>query len=307
MPRIPSVHKLQPPGRPDFYQLELDGKRYYLGTHRIRAEAKAAELKRRHYGVMPTDAPQSVAELVALWNHQRPGREYAVARWTKFRGPVSLDEIKADHFDGYMRALIKHGYSDWVIRESITYAHAVCRWAYDREWLDRVPRKPKTPTPIRRPRDVAPELVAKLLGLVHERPRRLLTFIAVTGCRPGEACKLYLGKLWISTEPWRSSRGTRPPARPAWSARCTFRRGSSTSCGAGSSPKGPCSPTATASRTPPGAFVRSCTASQRSSASSSPPTSFDIRSPRTPRTRAWALMTSPAFSDTLIQEPLERT
>ena len=191
MPRIPSVHKLQPPGRPDFYQLELDGKRYYLGTHRIRAEAKAAELKRRHYGVMPTDAPQSVAELVALWNHQRPGREYAVARWTKFRGPVSLDEIKADHFDGYMRALIKHGYSDWVIRESITYAHAVCRWAYDREWLDRVPRKPKTPTPIRRPRDVAPELVAKLLGLVHERPRRLLTFIAVTGCRPGEACKLY--------------------------------------------------------------------------------------------------------------------
>ena len=77
-----------------------------------------------------------------------------------------------------------------TIRHWLRTATAVLRWAVEQEWVATMPKVPKLPTPMRQNRDVAPERLREILSALPERAGRILRFIAYTGCRPSEACRL---------------------------------------------------------------------------------------------------------------------
>lgn len=104
-------------------------------------------------------------------------------------------EFAADWIERYATHLTAGGNSPQTVRHRVTLAMRAAKWGVERGWLAVQPRKPKLPTVMRAPRDVTPERLRRVFAGLRARPgtRRaadLLTFIAETGCRPGEACRL---------------------------------------------------------------------------------------------------------------------
>lgn len=204
----PVIHPQVRPGRTTRYTFRIGGKLHDLGMDRRAAERKAKILRAQHLAGEPTRGPEpeTVAELVALWQELRPGRDWEVAAWAVYAGTVELDDLGPDHWEEYVRWLHrkyhhrhehtdKTGLSARSVRGYFFAARAALRYARDRQWTSSEPRQPKLPRPPEVARDLPPQKLRGLFDALPERAGRILRFCIDTGCRPGEACSLVWGQV----------------------------------------------------------------------------------------------------------------
>lgn len=173
------------------WRVQIDGKLHYLGSDERKARAAFYRLMARRVEPPPADQPQTVEQVAALWlrSNRRTCYVYWLRPFVKFAGPLSLSEIRPDLLTRYA-AGIGDQYAPESIRHFVHVARAVLRWAHELDYVECVPRCPKLPRPVRKSRDVEPRRLAAILDELPNRARSVLRFIAATGCRPGEACKL---------------------------------------------------------------------------------------------------------------------
>ena len=158
-------------------------RKYYLGQDESVAYKKFAGIVG---GEITTDV-RTVASAVAEWQ-ARNGTDwtkYLLGRWLEFGGTVTLDTVNNDHFTNYARWLGKK-YKPETVRHCLRYAIAVCRWCVEHDILAKTPAMPKTPTPVRSPKDIDTETLVATFEKLTGPVRALLEFILETGCRPGE-------------------------------------------------------------------------------------------------------------------------
>lgn len=170
--------------------------------HRTEEEAAAHLRQLQAQRAAEAHEPLSVPGLVRSYVAHLSGdklTEGLLKSFAAFAVDVPLGAVDADLLARYVAELAAKGYTAWSIRKKLYLAHAAIGWACEKGWLAVVPPLPKMPRPQRNPRGLrAEDLNAILDRMVGERRRALdvLRFIAVTGCRPAEAC----GLVWSDVD-----------------------------------------------------------------------------------------------------------
>jgi integrase len=186
-----------------YYRCRIGGIEHYLGKDRRQAIAKWHRLMADTMSDVPTDQPQTINGVIDRWLalNPKPAYEQWLAQFTAYAGRVYLadvtDGLLTDyliHLKGFTYHRGKNGptrhLGNETLRHYIRTATAVLRWAHKRHWIRDEPDVPKLAKPMRRSRDVADARLNEILDSLHKRAGRTLRFIAVTGCRPSEACRL---------------------------------------------------------------------------------------------------------------------
>lgn len=199
----------------DQWTIWRDGRRHYLckGAANESLAWKLAE----QLGALPPDVdkpPRSVTQATDLWLRQRGGQwhEWILAPFMRFGARTLLARVHPEYLDDYKLYLEKTGYrrvitrgtgdakrkdtlekpySASAMRRQLSLAHRVLRWAHVRGFmLQQPPELPALPQPSEVDRSLTKEQLAAIFEHVPQRAGDVLRFIAVTGCRPAEACEL---------------------------------------------------------------------------------------------------------------------
>lgn len=137
--------------------------------------------------------PLVVAQLISAWLAQhaddRGWGECMLNMWDAKHGATRLDQIPACHLEDLAAALKAESYSPQTIKHVCKFAGRCLQWAFDHEWVAKVPRRPKLFPCAPRPKPVADDALAAALAEI-KYARDILTFIRLTGSRPAEACRL---------------------------------------------------------------------------------------------------------------------
>lgn len=200
MPRTPKLHRLTRPGRVPYFQARIGGKLRHYGTDPAEAHRRFAEDLRAILGELPAK-PTSIAGLTKAWENQFGGswHKRALRGWYFFTARQSILDAEPDLLTRYVAWLRKqkwtrpHGcgsYSDKTIHDYAVAARRVLLWAAEMGWMPTPPRLPRMPRSVRQPRDVPIETVQNVLAKLKPKARRIIEWIAETGCRPSEACRL---------------------------------------------------------------------------------------------------------------------
>ena len=208
MPRPSKIH----PHRGKF-RFRLAGQEYEYETER-EAKAQFHILMGRHLAETGnTDRPHTVAGAVEKWLALNPSSAYAtwLPTFVEFAGREYLMDVERDILTRYhvhlkaqrvKRNTYDRATKEWsvkatdkplaagTVRHYLKAAAAVLEWARGQGWLECEPVAPKVPKGVRKARDVEPGKLADALDDLPDRAGHILRFIAATGCRPSEACRL---------------------------------------------------------------------------------------------------------------------
>jgi len=138
--------------------------------------------------------PRSVVQAALLWLRlKQPGSAWhraILAPFMEWAVGQPLGDVPADYLEDYMTSL-RGRYAAETIRKQVSYARAVLRWAGRRGYLKaEVPELPRLPRSATKDRSYTPLAAGDILSVLPAKARRLVQFIALTGCRPEEACRL---------------------------------------------------------------------------------------------------------------------
>ena len=176
-----------------YYVCRVNGKQHYLGKVRSDAYKRFAAL----IADTPTgERPASIAGAIDAYVRACPDRwrRDCLMVWARFAGALPLVEADANALEDFRDHLSKttykpgkntppRRYAPQTVRTNVKLARQCLAWCVDQGWLDAVPAMPRLPRPMRHPRDVAPDVLAKAL----DGAPSIFRFILATGCRPGEA------------------------------------------------------------------------------------------------------------------------
>ena len=167
---------------------------------------KAGEIMRRNESDVPS-SPSSIGELVALWTIKTAPcdvrRRWLEAGWLYWMDH-SLAEVTIDHLNEFLVFLRgKNGRRYWTDRPNsnstiagkLRTAYAVLKWGHARGMVPVLPEMPKLARSVVHPRDYTPDQIREMIEAVGNHYQRdeiknILRFIAATGCRPSEACRM---------------------------------------------------------------------------------------------------------------------
>lgn len=180
----------------------IGGKRLYFGTDR----RKALRAFHQRLGKTPlTEAggTRLVADLIRDWLALYGSKCHTewLTPLMKWGGDEHAEDIEADFLTRYLIHLrgytftrgkdpTKRALSPKTMRHYIQTARKVLAWAVKQRWVSAMPDVPELPRAVRKARDIDPDERDRILGELPERAGRILRFIAATGCRPSEACRL---------------------------------------------------------------------------------------------------------------------
>ena len=208
MPREskPHLHK-------GYWRTRINGATIYLGKDERKAKAEFHRLMRDKFKVDTSDRPETVAGIVAAWLdlNDRAAIKDRLRAFVKFAADEYLDDVDADllaryHLHLKRQKALRRAYnkttktwsmkptnrrlSNETIRNYVRTAAKMLRWAHKRKWLSEAPEVPALGSSQRNDRDVGDDRLQAAFESLPDRAGRPLRFIAETGCRPGEACKL---------------------------------------------------------------------------------------------------------------------
>jgi len=176
-----------------YWRCRIDGRQYHLGKNEREARAKFHELMAKANRRTGGD-PLTVARLILLWLDLHPSidHEYRLRDLGRFAGRKTIAEIDARIIEDYHRFLTrrKPELAPKTIIDRVRIAARVLRWAAEQDWIDKAPPVPRMRRPVRRARDIRPNVLRSVFAELPDRVGRLATFILTTGCRPIEACQL---------------------------------------------------------------------------------------------------------------------
>jgi integrase len=192
------------------------GKQHFLCSGAA-AEAQAWELAAKLVGrpIGAVGDPDTVPAAVDQWLTQR-GTDWHTAVLTpfmRFAAGMALASVHADYLGDYLLHLeqtgyertrqvlgvdgvkrprrTRHKYSASTLRRQVGYAHTVLAWAHTRRYMPvPVPAMPRLPATELADRSIGREQLEQIFAALQPRARAILAFIALTGCRPAEACLL---------------------------------------------------------------------------------------------------------------------
>jgi len=170
----------------------VGGQKQYLSRDYATACRKFAELVQAG-PALPKGL--TVSEAVEAWlAHQGKGDKsweaYRLRQWEALAGGEMVGELAATHLADLLAWLRRQGRAGWTIRHEIRLARRVLCWCKERGAVADVPQTPKMPRGRRSPKDLPPSKVKAALDRMGAPARRILTFVALTGARPGEAVGL---------------------------------------------------------------------------------------------------------------------
>ncbi|MFH1748158.1 MAG: tyrosine-type recombinase/integrase, partial [Planctomycetota bacterium] len=167
------------------------------------ARAKFHRLMATRLASDPGVQPDTIKGAAAIWItlNQNPSNRQWLPRFVEFAGGEYLADIKQDlltRYRVYLRGITYHrgnngperNLSHETIRHYVRTATAVLKWAKEQGYMKVVPTPPKLAKRVPKDRDVDLNRLGEILDSLPERAGRILRFIAYTGCRPSEACRL---------------------------------------------------------------------------------------------------------------------
>lgn len=196
------------------------GRRHYLCKGAAN-EAHAWTLALQITG-LPADLdrpPRSVVQAVDAWLLMRGNswHELLLRPFLRFAGTTPLNRVHLEYLNdykahletiGYIRQVtqgsgekarkvkLQKPYSASAMRRQISLAHRVLEWAHRRGYMTQSPPElPRLPQPPEVDRSLNRDQVAKLFAAVPKKAGDILRFIALTGCRPDEACQLIVDEI----------------------------------------------------------------------------------------------------------------
>lgn len=196
--------------RGDWY-VKINGKRHYLGRHlgeipKIRKGCPPPDhIKTRYHEIMrdavvsASTRPTTVAKLVTEWleRQHHPDHAYRLDSFLSFAGSHRLHDLNQATLEDFRDWLDAKDYAASTVRDRVRLAARVLRWAHKHDWLEISIEVPTLKRARRAAKDVQPEHLAAALAELSDRPRRILCFIAATGCRPSEARMLEWDQVHI--------------------------------------------------------------------------------------------------------------
>jgi integrase len=138
------------------------------------------------------DKPATVAGLVLAWRELHDGEDhkYRIANFARAFGHLPLSAVESDLITDLKRTLERQGYASKTVIDRVRTSAACLRWGIDQGWIHCEVRVPKMRRPQKLERDIDPARVAAALADCPRRAGRALRFIAATGARPLEVCRL---------------------------------------------------------------------------------------------------------------------
>lgn len=188
------------------YYTRIHGKQHSLGTD-YDAAITAFQKLTRALGINPNSGqpPRTIASLVERWQtvHASQFQLDMTVPFAEHVGPMAIEHIPIDILQTYAQTLIDRGLTAESINKYVRYARAVLRWGHNHGYVLRVPPRPTMPAPMRNPKDASREQIAQAFARLRASKRSRLayyifTFIAETGCRPGEARRLAWGDVRLA-------------------------------------------------------------------------------------------------------------
>lgn len=178
----------KPPNRSGYWYFSHKGKRYRAYTE--------AEIWKKFYEVMGPGIIESetlnVAEAGELWLRRNGHAEKSwhwqmLQAWIRWAAILRVGKLPSDHLIRFVEHVESQGHSRETLRKELRAAIAVLQWCVDEGWLEKMPAKPKTKAPIRRPRDYDRKKMIGSINALPDRAQRIARFMVETGCRPSEA------------------------------------------------------------------------------------------------------------------------
>ncbi|MFH1748178.1 MAG: tyrosine-type recombinase/integrase, partial [Planctomycetota bacterium] len=177
------------------------------------ARAKFHRLMATRLASDPGVQPDTIKGAAAIWItlNQNPSNRQWLPRFVEFAGGEYLADISRDLLIRYhvhlkqangKRAAYDKATKTWhaeqtdkplsaeTIKHYVRTATAVLKWAHDQGYMKIMPNTPKLTMASRPPRDVEPGRLAAILDALPKRASGILKFLAYTGARPGEVCRL---------------------------------------------------------------------------------------------------------------------
>lgn len=197
-----------------YWRVRIRGVEHHLGQNRMAAMAKFHALMADQLAQDDGDRPATIIGAVEGWLQLNPKPIYRdwLRPFVHHLGSTALVAVGPDLLIRYHDHLRRYTYqrlgklknretgerqklpakrlAPKTIRHYIRAATAVLRWVVKRGWVRTMPEVPSTAAPMHRPRDLSPERLRALLSELPDNAGRILRFIAGSGCRPSEACKL---------------------------------------------------------------------------------------------------------------------
>jgi integrase len=159
----------------------IAGRHVNLGRDKAVAYRRFAELWE---GLNGRGCPPTAEALAKLWPCSTWERDCLKA-WVAFTGGQLVAALPAGHLAAYANTLQRRGLSRRTVLAYTSTAERLLKWAGQRYGLP-VPQHVKLARPVPCPKDLPHD---EVLALLVKLPP-VFTFIAATGCRPGEACRL---------------------------------------------------------------------------------------------------------------------
>ncbi len=189
MGHIAKIQTIRRPGRKPYYSFRTGLKLHHLGTDYGVALKRASELVR---DAPPTGRPKSISGLIVAWEseHPHPRNTEFTKPWGLFVGDAAIRDLGPESLKRYARHLLGRSLVPATVRKYVRYATMVCRWAVEEGHLAQIPKRPKLAKGAEHPRDIDTGTLRAAFEDLPDRARALLAFVAGTGCRPSEACRL---------------------------------------------------------------------------------------------------------------------
>ncbi|MCH8136856.1 MAG: tyrosine-type recombinase/integrase, partial [Proteobacteria bacterium] len=157
---------------------------HYLGKDEADAHRRFARIVSDEI----TTEVRTVGLAIAKWLTRNGGSWplYLLGRWAEFAAPVLLYKVDDEHFASYATWLQQRKYAPKSVKHFLTCARRVCKWCVKNDLISHVPDMPRTPMPVRIPKDIDPKQLARTFAKLSGPVKPLLQFVAETGCRPSE-------------------------------------------------------------------------------------------------------------------------
>ena len=203
------------------WRVRINGKEYNLGKHvgamprdpkkakpPLTVQAEFEKLSWKAKSAALTERPVQIAEVIEVWLRRHPNSKHLtwLSPFNEFAGRKYLDEVTDDLLHNYHDYLLKatyqprdrngeplgdpKHYAQETVRNYMRDAAAVMAMATRRRWCEAMPEVPAIDKPEYVDRSIDPAKLWAALDALPPRAGRILRFIAATGCRPDEACRL---------------------------------------------------------------------------------------------------------------------